>query len=210
METAIYPGEMVWAMDITKIFASKTNPRKNFDPEKLKDLTASIKEKGLLEPLLVRTGENNDGETVYELVAGERRWRAAKAAGLETVMVIKRELTNAQVLEIQVVENMQREDLTPMEEAAGYKMLHEKYNMDWDELAVKIGKSKSYIYKRLKLLDLQPEVRQAVLDGTLPVSWAQEFLRVPAKSDQLTLLDECTGYREIDNIQELRERGFLP
>lgn len=212
---------------ITQLFPSATNPRKHFDQAKLKDLAASIKEKGILEPLLVRVSKPSDFVAAQmkkaakekdnreafvpelEIVAGERRYRAAQMAGLKVIPVILRELTDAQVLEIQIVENMQRDDLTPIEEAQGYKMLHEKHNYDWAELAAKIGKTKSYIYKRLKLLTLAPEVRQAVLEGTLPVSWAQEFLRIGDPKVQLQVLkDECgvgTNWGECTTLAELRK-----
>lgn len=190
------------------LMPSKTNPRKFFDEKELADLATSIKEKGVLEPLLVRVDPHHAG--AYEIVAGERRFRASKLAKSETAPCIVRELNDQQVAEIQVVENMQRQDLTPMEEARGYQLLHEKHKYSWEDLAAKIGKSQSYIYARLRLLELHPKILKLVEEGVLQVSYATELQRIQDKDDQLKALEEVNypgakGYGDINSVKELRD-----
>ena len=163
------------------IVASKTNPRKHFDKAALQELAESIGKHGVLQPILVRP---NGTEGNYELVAGERRWRAAKLAKLERIPATVRELADAEVLEIQVVENLQRADLHPLEEAEGYEALMKCQHADGhaytaDEIAAKVGKSRSYVYQRLKLTALTPQVREAFYAGRLDASKALLVARVP-------------------------------
>ena len=169
------------SLPLGAIVASKTNPRKHFDKTAQAELIDSIGRHGVLQPVLVRP---NGAEGHYELVAGERRLRAAKAAGLAEIPVMIRELTDAEVLEIQIVENLQRSDLHPIEEAEGYeallKCLHQdgtKYTVD--DIAAKVGKSRSYVYSRLKYADLCKEAREAFFDGKLNESTALYVARIP-------------------------------
>lgn len=158
-------------IDLNLLAPSPTNPRKSFDD--LKDLAASIKVQGVLEPLIVRAvGES------FEIIAGERRFRAAKLNGLDKVPCVVHDLKDEEVLEIQIIENMQRTDLSPMEEAEGYNTLHNEKGISYDDLAARIGKSKNYIYTRLRLLSLIPEARKALLAGTMPLSYAEQLTRV--------------------------------
>lgn len=164
------------------IVASKTNPRKHFDKAALQELAESIGKHGVLQPILVRPN-GTDGN--YELVAGERRWRAAKLAKLERIPATVRELADAEVLEIQVIENLQRADLHPLEEAEGYEALMKCQHADGhaytaDEIAAKVGKSRSYVYQRLKLTALTPKAREAFYAGQLDASKALLVARVPA------------------------------
>jgi ParB/RepB/Spo0J family partition protein len=193
-------------LPIGLLASSPTNPRKIFDEKQLDDLAKSIREKGILEPLLVRK-VTEKGAVPYEIIAGERRWRAAKKAGLQDIRCIVVEMTNQEVIEAQIIENMHRTDLTPLEEARGYKELHVKYGKDWPELSAQIGKSKSYIYGRLSLLSLPGKVQMAVEDGSLPLSWADEIMRVPDEKDRLEVFDRCKGasHPSIDNFTELKE-----
>lgn len=143
---------------ISELRPSLTNPRKNF--KDLEDLTASVSEKGVLQPILVRPGADN----TYEIIAGECRYRAARAAGLDSVPAIVRDLNDQETLEIQLIENVQRKDLQPMEEAYGYQLMLDRTAYDVPSLSAKIGKSEAYVYQRLKLLDLIDEAR-LLLDG---------------------------------------------
>lgn len=165
---------------VDAIVASTTNPRKHFDKAALQELAESIGKHGVLQAILVRPGS----DSTYELVAGERRWRAAKIAQLERIPATVRELTDAEVLEIQVVENLQRADLHPLEEAEGYEALMKCQHADGhtytaDEIAAKVGKSRSYVYQRLKLTALAPKAREAFYDGRLDASRALLVARVP-------------------------------
>ncbi len=157
------------------IQSSATNPRRTFDAERMKELTASVAHHGILQPVLVRQLDHQG----WELVAGERRLRAAKAAKLTEIPVVVRKLTDTQALEIQVVENLQRDDLHPLEEAEGYQLLVKRHGLHVGYLAGKVGKSKTYIYARLKLLELPPAARRAFVAGDLSASVALLIARIP-------------------------------
>lgn len=187
---------------VSAIVASKTNPRKNFDKAALQELAESLAKHGMLQPVLVRP---NGSDGTYELVAGERRWRAAKIAKLDRIPATVRELTDAEVLEIQVVENLQRADLHPLEEAEGYEALMKCQHADGhtytaEEIAGKVGKSKSYVYQRLKLTALTPKAREAFYDGRLDASRALLVARVPA-----ALQDEV-----LDRLAPGEDDGWVP
>jgi ParB family chromosome partitioning protein len=145
-------------------------PRKVFTEAEIDDLTASIREKGVLSPLLVRPAPSGEG---YQLVAGERRWRASQRAGLKTVPVIVRELDDLEVLEIGIVENVQRADLNPIEEAMAYKSLMERFARTQDAIAQVVGKSRSHVANTLRLLQLPDEVRDHVLFNRLSAGHAR-------------------------------------
>lgn len=170
---------MLKEIPVVELVASPTNPRKTFDPVKLQELAASITEKGVLSPLVVRpcrprppwTKEGQDGVT-HEVVAGERRFRAAGMAGLTTVPCIVHELTDVEVLEIQTVENLQRDDLHPLEEAEGYAALMKEAGYDVAQIARRVGKSEKYVYDRLKLLQLVPSLKEVFLAGEISVGHA--------------------------------------
>ena len=160
---------------VEDIRVSKSNPRKHFDPDKIRDLQKSIIEKGIIEPVIVRTFNGK-----YEMVCGARRLQAARKAGLKTVPSIVRKLTDKEALEFQVIENLHREDIHPLEEAEGYEVLLKKHGYRTaDDLAVKIGKSRSYIYGRIKLCDLISENRQLFYKGKFSPSVAMLVARIP-------------------------------
>jgi len=182
-------------ISLEKIVPSKTNPRKNFDEGQMKDLTESIKQRGILQPILVRPiGEN--GNRIFEIIAGERRFRAAKSAGLSEIPAIQKELSDSEVMEEQVIENLQRSDLHPLEEANGYKGLMDKHGYSADDIALKVGKSKAYIYSRLKLLALCAPAKKYFLEGRLTPSVALLFARIPDLSLQKQAVDEIFGEGE--------------
>jgi ParB family chromosome partitioning protein len=171
-------------IELKRIKPSPTNPRKHFDQAKLEELAFSIRDKGLLSPLTVRMPARAPGtEQQYEIIAGERRWRAAQLAGLEVVPVIIRELSDRQVLEVQMIENLQRDDLSPLEEAQGYELmlkLEEEGRPVYtqESLARAIGKSERYVYKRRQLARLKGEALTALEKGLISVSLALALCRV--------------------------------
>ena len=171
------------------ITASKTNPRKIFDDAALADLAASITKHGVAQPILLRPTHVDAGVTFFEVVAGERRFRASKLAGKTTVPAIVRNLSDAEALEIQVIENLQRQDLHPLEEAEGFEVLMRENGYTADVMAEKTGKSKAYIYASLKLCALEPVPRQAFYDGKLTKSTALLVARIPVKH----LQEKCVG-----------------
>ncbi|RJO64182.1 MAG: ParB/RepB/Spo0J family partition protein [Candidatus Omnitrophota bacterium] len=173
------------SISLKDIKTSGRNARQTFDEAKMKELTASVKEKGIINPILVRllgktTQRGPAVRDVYELVCGERRMRAAAAAGLEEIPAVIRQLTDQQALECMVIENLQREDVHPLEEAEGYEALMKKHGYkDVKDIAAKVGKSPTYIYGRLKLCELIPENRKLFYDGKFSPSVALLVARVP-------------------------------
>lgn len=163
---------------LAAIRESKTNPRKHFAKDALDELTDSVRKHGVLSPILVRPIDAK-GAVEFELVAGARRFRAAKAAGLKVIPAVVRELDDKAVLEIQVVENLQRTDLSPYEEACGYQQLHKQHGYAVDELAAKVGKSKAYVYARMKLCALPKGAQKLLEDGELDASRALLVARIP-------------------------------
>ena len=183
---------------LDRITPSLTNPRKTFDPAKLQDLAESIRSSGVHQPVVVRSLPGSrladtDRTVQYELVVGERRLRASILAGVDTIPAIVRTLSDNEVLEVQCVENLQRDDLAPLEEAEGYDHLMQHTGLSADEVAAKIGKSRSYVYAKLKLLDLCQEVRQALRDGSIDASRALLIARIPDGKLQLKALSVATA-----------------
>lgn len=179
------------------ILPSNTNPRRRFDEAALEELAGSVKRLDVLQPILLRPSPVADH---YELVAGERRWRAAKIAGLPDIPATIRQLSDEEVLEIQVIENVQRDDLLPMEEAEGYDRLMKCVRGDGsrytaEEIAQKIGKSKGYVYAKLKLVDLCPEARKALEEGTLGETTAVMVARIPVHDLQRQAVKEIVNGR---------------
>jgi ParB family chromosome partitioning protein len=158
---------------IDQIRAGRLNPRKDFRADELAELTESIRQKGLVQPILVRP---ESGGTGYEIVAGERRWRAAQKAGLHRVPVIVRELVDQEVLELAIIENVQRSDLNAIEEATGYNELIERYSYTQEALAEVIGKSRSHVANTLRLLKLPERVRSLVEEGNITAGHARALV----------------------------------
>ncbi len=156
-------------------------PRRAFDSESLEELAASIRQKGIIQPLIVRATPGQPGH--YEIVAGERRWRAAQLAKLHEVPVLLREFTDTEVLEIAIIENIQRADLNPVEEAAGYKQLVERFGHTQEHLAEAMGKSRSYIANLLRLLNLPQEIQTYLRDGRLSAGHARALITTPNPSE---------------------------
>jgi ParB/RepB/Spo0J family partition protein len=180
-------------VDLKRIHASPTNPRKTISTGELAELTASVKEQGILQALLLRPHPKKKGE--HELVCGERRWRAASAAGLKTVPATIRDLTDDQVIVAQLTENAQRADVHPLEEADAYGQLMEKHGHTVDDLVAEVGKSKGHIYSRLKLCALGPVGRKAFLDGRMTIGTAVFLARVSnAKLQEQAAAAIAKGY----------------
>jgi ParB family chromosome partitioning protein len=170
---------------IDKVFANPDQPRRTFAEKDLEDLTASIAEKGVIQPLIVRPDPNNQGG--YQIVAGERRWRAAQRAKLHSIPVLIRELTDTEVLELAIIENIQRADLNAVEEAMGYRQLMDKFGHTQEKMAEALGKSRSHIANLLRLLNLPPEVQEYLQTGQISAGHARAL--VPA-NDPVALARE--------------------
>lgn len=161
-------------IEITQISANPDQPRRSFDDTALADLTRSVAEKGIIQPLIVRPDPNQDG--TYQIVAGERRWRAAQKARIDRVPVLVRDLDDLEVLEIAIIENVQRADLNPVDEARGYQMLMEKFGHTQEKLSEALGKSRSYLANAMRLLSLPAEVQEMLADGRLSVGHARAMI----------------------------------
>jgi len=185
------------------IIANRVNPRRSFDPEQLEELTNSIREKGVMSPLLVRP---TDDPNIFELIAGERRWRAAQKAGLHDVPVIVREVGDKEALELAIIENVQRADLNPLEEAMGYGQLIEQFDYTQQDLAQVIGKSRSHVANTLRLLRLPENVREMVASGALTAGHARTLITVadPAALAQ-QIVDKGLSVREAEALSQQRE-----
>lgn len=169
--------------DVSLIRPNPLQPRKQLDPQAMQELVESIKEKGVLQPILVRP--KGDG---YEIIAGERRWRAALEAGLEKVPVIVKEVSDKEALELALVENLQRQDLNPMEEAEAYRVLIEEFGYTQQEVAQKVGKDRSTVANALRLLKLPPEAKEALRKGQISAGHARVLLSVEDPERQRFLL----------------------
>ena len=173
---------------IERVVPNPDQPRRQFDEDLLEDLTASIREKGIIQPLIVRTTPGQDG--TYQIVAGERRWRAAQRAQLHTVPVIVREFDDTEVLEIAIIENIQRADLNAVEEAAGYVQLMQKFGHTQEKLAEALGKSRSHIANMMRLMQLPESVQEFIKDGRLSAGHARALI---TSDDPLTLAKQVVA-----------------
>lgn len=173
-------------VDIDKISPSPFQPRRAFDEIKLQELAMSIRNQGIIQPLVVRP----KGER-FELIAGERRWRAAMKAGLSTVPVVVRQASDRDALQLALIENLQREDLNPIEEATGYRRLQDEFTWSQEEVAEKVGKSRPAVTNALRLLSLPSEVQQEVASGNLPAGQARALLGLQSEAVIIT------AYREV-------------
>lgn len=184
------PANMrIWQVPIEKLFPNPNQPRQIFEKEPLQELANSIKEKGIIQPLLVRKSDDD----TFEIIAGERRWRAAQLAGLQEVPALIKQGEEQEVLELALIENIQRENLNPIEEAEAYDFLVKKYNLTQQELAHKVGKDRATVANMLRLLQLQPGVRQMVSRGELSMGQAKVLLSLPDGKAQERLAEKAKG-----------------
>lgn len=184
-------------VNINKVEPNREQPRKNFDEDALMELSDSIKQFGVLSPLLVQ-----DKGTYYEIIAGERRWRAAKMAGLKEVPVIIRNLTDQEIVEISLIENIQREDLNPIEEAFAYKRLLEEFHLKQDEVAERVSKSRTAVTNSMRLLKLDERVQQMIIDEMITTGHARAILSITDKDKQYEfaqrIFDEKLSVRDVE------------
>lgn len=195
------------AIPVEYLYASEFQPRRYFDPSALKALVDSIRTKGVLEPILVRA--NEEAPDRYEIIAGERRWRAAQAAGLHEVPVIVKQLDDREALEIALIENLQREDLTAVEEAEGYRRLMDQFGRTQEDLAQDIGKSRSHVANTLRLLALPIAVRTKVQDGSLSAGHARALLgAADPQSATMIVIQKGLNVRQTEAmIRHERDKG---
>jgi ParB family chromosome partitioning protein len=170
---------------VESITPSPFQPRRNFDPERLKELADAIRSQGVIEPLIVRRRPGDLTGREYELIAGERRLRAAREAGLEHVPVVARDLDDRGALEMSLVENLSREDLNAVEEARAFIRLSKEFALSHDEIAARIGKSRPYVTNTLRLLELAAPVVEMIASGQLTAGQARPLLRLPAEEEQI-------------------------
>ena len=184
---------------ITKVELNREQPRKNFDEDALQELADSIKQYGIVEPLIVQ-----DRKTHYEIIAGERRWRAAKLAGLKEVPVIVRNYTEQEIVEISLIENIQREDLNPIEEAQAYKRLLTEFHLKQDEVAERVSKSRTAVTNSMRLLKLCDEVQQMIIDDMITTGHARALISIEDPEQQYTIaqkvFDEKLNVRDVEKL----------
>ena len=184
---------------IEEVLPNRCQPRKHFDESKLQELAESIKEKGILEPLIVRrVGQG------YEIVVGERRWRAAQKAGLKEVPVLVKEIEGREALEISLIENLQRENLNPIEEADGFRRLIEEFNLSQEDLATRVGKDRTTVANTLRLLKLPPDMREHLLQNRMTPGHARAILSLDIREKQKELcaliLQKSLSVREAEAL----------
>ena len=185
---------------LSEIEPNKGQPRKTFDENALAELADSIREHGIIQPLLVRKLSNGG----YQLVAGERRWRASRMIGLDEVPVVVKDLSDTEVMELGLIENLQREDLNPLEEAAGYKELMATYGLTQDQVAKRVGKSRSAIANSLRLLNLPEQVRPYLMNGELTMGHAKALLGLSSEAAMVSAAKEAVAkglsVREVEKL----------
>ena len=199
-ETQSVPPETVRQVSIDSVQPCPSQPRKDFERQPLEELAESIKVNGILQPMVARTTEGGQ----LELIAGERRWRAAQIAGLETVPVIVREASDSQVLELALVENLQREDLNPIEEAQGYALLMEAFNLTQEATAQRVGKSRAAVANAVRLLNLSEPLQTHLRQGRLSVGHAKVILGLDDAQQQTLVanrvIKESLSVRETEDL----------
>ena len=186
-------------MDINKVEPNREQPRKNFDEDALLELSESLKQFGVLQPLLVQARDD-----YYEIIAGERRWRAAKIAGLKEVPVIIKKFSEQEIVEIALIENIQRENLNPIEEAIAYKRLLNEFNLKQDEVAMRVSKSRTAVTNSMRLLKLDERVQQMVVEEKLSTGHARAILGIEDPELQYQtackVFDESLSVREVEKL----------
>ena len=193
------------------IVPNSLNPRKNFDSEDIEELANSIREKGLLQPIVVRRAPGSDKN--FEIIAGERRWRAAQHAQLHEVPVIRRDVSDAEALEIAIIENVQRTDLNAMEEAYGYRRLIDEFGYTQDQLSRAIGKSRPHLTNTLRLLKLPEKIKDFVTDGLLSAGHARALLASPeAETHALQVVQNGLSVRQTESLvkEDHKDKAVKP
>ncbi len=205
-------GQGVLRLKIRDIEPNPEQPRKVFDQEKLQALADSISEHGLIQPVLVKKADNG----MHIIIAGERRWRAAKLAGLKEIPCILGEYSDKEVMELALIENLQREDLNPIEESEGYQKLMDTFNLTQDEVAKRVGKSRSAVANSLRLNNLSKEIKKLVSDGKLTQGHARAILPLETDADRMAMAErvikEDMNVRQVENAVSalLNSKGKKP
>ena len=193
------PDKEVIFVKITKVEPNREQPRKNFDEDSLLELSESLKQYGILQPLLVQ-----DKKDYFEIIAGERRWRAAKMAGLKEIPVIIKKLSEQEIVEISLIENIQRENLNPIEEALAFKRLLNEFHLKQDEVAERVSKSRTAVTNSMRLLKLDERVQQMVVDDMISTGHARALLAISENDKQYKLaqqiFDEKLSVRETEKL----------
>jgi ParB family chromosome partitioning protein len=203
-ETTPEDFKRVREVPIDQVVPSPLQPRLQFVESPLDDLMESIRQHGIIQPLIVRPVNGN-----FELIAGERRWRASKKLGLTTVPVIEREASDRDVLEMALIENLQREDLNPLEEAAGYVRLVKEFSLKQDEIATRVGKSRASVANAMRLLDLHPDVQLLVAQARITVGHAKAILSIKDQDAQLLAADQIIRRQLTVRATEKLAQSFL-
>lgn len=209
LENALDETGKVIELDISKIHPNPWQPRRQFDFKSLEDLAASIKEKGLIQPITVRY-RDKDGDFEYELVTGERRLRAADLAGLKKVPAIVSAYDDRSMAEVALIENLQREDLNPIEECEAYQQLINHYGLTQEQMAAKVGKSRPYIANMLRLADFPDEVKKLMVEGKLTTGQARPLLGLSSGEEQVQLakqiVDEGLSARHVEDLTREKKK----
>lgn len=190
-------------IDIERIHPNPNQPRKDFDKAKIDDLATSIKQKGLIEPIVVRPVDGGE----YEIVAGERRWQACKSIGQAKIKAIVREASDQEAMELALIENLHRDDLNPIEEARGYRLLIDTYKLKQSDVATQVSKSRSAVANSLRLLDLPAQVQDYLLDGRMSAGHARAILSIPNEEQRISIaakvVEQGLTVRETENLVRL-------
>lgn len=198
-ELAVLAEGKIWQMSIEKLKPGAFQPRRQFEKEKLQELAQSIKSNGILQPIVVRKIGDN-----FEIVAGERRWRAAQIAGLHEVPVIIKNFSDRETLELSIIENVQREDLNPVEEAEGYLRLQSEFQLSHQQIAEKVGKDRATVSNALRLLQLPGEIKEMLINSTISTGHAKVLLSVIGGEKQIELAkmvrDEHLSVRRLETL----------
>ena len=197
-EEVLKSGEIM--VKINQVEPNRDQPRKDFDEDALVELADSIKQFGILQPLIVQKKKD-----YYEIIAGERRWRAAKIAGVKEVPVIVKEFTDQEIVEISLIENIQRENLNPIEEAMAYKRLLEEFNLKQDEVAERVSKSRTAVTNSMRLLKLSPRVQQMIVDDMISTGHARALLAIDDEEQQYILANKI--FDEKLSVRETEKQG---
>lgn len=210
-EVPMAPGDKIWHIPVGDIVANPQQPRRIFNEEELSELTNSIKEHGVLQPLIV--SEKRDG--MYELIAGERRLRASRRAGLATVPALVRTTTEHEKLELAIIENVQRVDLSPIDEAFSYKRLYDEFGLTMDQVAARVGKSRPHVSNMIRLLDLPEEAMDALGQGKITMGKARALLSLATEAEQISVLRSMLGEggmttRQVEAAVQSKQRPSKP
>ena len=202
--------DRIWHIPVGDIVANPEQPRRVFNEEELAELTNSIKEHGVLQPLIV--SEKRDG--TYELIAGERRLRASRRAGLATVPALVRTTTEHEKLELAIIENVQRVDLSPIDEAFSYKRLYDEFGLTMDQVATRVGKSRPHVSNMIRLLDLPEEAMDALGQGKITMGKARALLSLATEAEQISVLHSMLGEglttRQVEAAVQSKQRPSKP